>query len=106
MTRPSSCCWGPARSRSAPGVMVHGYGLVKTTVRTVVSLHGSSHGFKTIDEFRGHSLQYFTTHAELVRRQADIKAAGKAAKAGMVTQDKTWDGEKFVEQSDKLVAND
>ena len=96
---------GASTIQVCTGVMIHGYGLVQTMCEQL-SAFMDKHGFTTIDEFRGHSLQYFTTHAELVRRQADIKAAEKATKAGMVTQDKTWDGEKFVEQSDKLVAND
>ena len=96
---------GASSIQVCTGVMIHGYGLVKTLCDEL-SAFMDRHGFKTIDEFRGHSLQYFATHAELVRRQAEIKAAEKAAKAGMVTQDKTWDGDKFVEQSNKLVAND
>ena len=40
----------------------------------------------------------------------NIKAGGafaeKAARAGMVTQDTAWEGDTFVEQSDKLVSND
>ena len=62
------------------------------------------HGFETIDDFKGHSLQYFTTHADLVRRQAERKAAQKAA-AGpkkIVTADGEWRGASFVQQSDAL----
>jgi hypothetical protein len=62
-------------------------------------------GFKTIEEFRGHSLQYFTTHADLVARQAEAKAIDRAAAKGTVTKDTQWQGDKFVEQSQKLVAN-
>jgi len=36
------------------------------------------HGFETLDDFRGHSLQFFTTHADLVKRQAEARAAKKA----------------------------
>ena len=64
------------------------------------------HGFEDIEEFRGHSLNFFTTHAELVRRQGEIKAAEKTAREDMVTQDTNWDGDQFVEQSNKLVANE
>ena len=64
------------------------------------------HKFESIDQFRGHSLQYFTTHADLVRRQAEAKAMEKAAAAGTVTKDAQWSGDKFVEQSRKLVANE
>ncbi|MBX3381026.1 MAG: NAD-dependent dihydropyrimidine dehydrogenase subunit PreA [Phycisphaeraceae bacterium] len=86
------------------GVMIHGYGLVKELCRGL-SAFMDSKGFKTIDEFRGHSLQYFTTHHDLVQRQASAKALEKAAAEGRVTKDTQWTGEKFVEQSNKLVAN-
>ena len=87
------------------GVMIHGYKLAKTLCDEL-SAFMERHGFESIEDFRGHALQYFTTHAELVRRQAMVKAAERAEKSGMVTKDAGWEGDKFVEQSDKLVAND
>ena len=87
------------------GVMVHGYGLVKTLCEEL-SAFMDRHGFESIEDYRGHSLNFFTTHAELVRRQAEVKAAEKARRADMVTRDTSWDGDKFVEQSNRLVAND
>ncbi|MBS0191800.1 MAG: NAD-dependent dihydropyrimidine dehydrogenase subunit PreA [Phycisphaerales bacterium] len=86
------------------GVMIHGYALVKELCRGL-SAFMDSKGFKSIEEFRGHSLQYFTTHADLVQRQAAAKALEKAAAEGRITKDTQWTGEKFVEQSNKLVAN-
>ncbi|MBS0189296.1 MAG: NAD-dependent dihydropyrimidine dehydrogenase subunit PreA [Planctomycetes bacterium] len=86
------------------GVMIHGYALVKELCRGL-SAFMDAKGFKNIEEFRGHSLQYFTTHADLVQRQAAAKALEKAAAEGRVTKDTQWTGEKFVEQSNKLVAN-
>lgn len=96
---------GASTIQVCTGVMIHGYGLVKSMCEQLAAFM-ELHSFNTIDDFRGHALQYFTTHAELVRRQAAIKAADKAARSGMVTEDKRWDGEKFVEQSNDLVAND
>ena len=58
------------------------------------------HEFNTIADFQGHSVQFFTTHADLVRRQAEEKAAEKAMK--VVTADEQWSGDDFVEQSDAL----
>ena len=58
------------------------------------------HKFSSIDDFRGHSVQYFTTHADLVARQAAAKAAKKAK--NMVTADEQWSGDDFVDQSDAL----
>lgn len=86
------------------GVMIHGYKLIET-LNEQLSAFMDKHNFKSIDDFRGKSLKYFTTHADLVKRQAMVKAAEKAAKAGMVTKDTAWEGDRFVEQSSKLVAN-
>jgi dihydropyrimidine dehydrogenase (NADP+)/dihydropyrimidine dehydrogenase (NAD+) subunit PreA len=85
------------------GVMIHGYQLIDT-LREGLLRFMEQHGFESIESFRGHSLQFFTTHAELVRRQAEVKAAERAAKAGMVTRDTAWEGDRFVEQSDRLVS--
>lgn len=86
------------------GVMKHGYAMVKQLCAGL-SAFMDKHKFETIEQFRGHSLQYFTTHADLVRLQAQVKAAEAAQRSGMVTKDTQWTGDKFVEQSEKLVAN-
>ena len=87
------------------GVMIHGYGMVKDMCEQLAAFM-EQHGFSTLDEFRGVSLPYFSTHADLVKRQAEAKAEAKARRADMVQKDTHWDGEKFVEQSDRLVSND
>src|SRR5436190_23623609 len=56
------------------GVMIHSYKMIHELNRGL-SAFMDQHGFKTLEDFRGHSLQYFTTHADLVRRQADVKSA-------------------------------
>ena len=70
------------------------------------------HKFETLADFKGKSLDYFTTHAELVRMQAERKAKDKAAAAEkaaaaaapkkMVAADGEWSGDEFVKQSDAL----
>ncbi len=61
------------------------------------------HKFETLDDFRGYSLDYFTTHAELVRVQGERKAAQKAAEhERTIRADSDWSGDKFVEQSAAL----
>lgn len=86
------------------GVMIHGYPLVKQLCAGL-STFMDTHGFATVEAFRGHSLRYFTTHADLVVRQAAERAGG--AKAGdVVTKDTQWSGDTFVEQSRRLVSND
>lgn len=87
------------------GVMIHGYGMVKQMCEQL-SAFMDAHGFASVDDFRGVSLPYFSTHADLVRRQAEAKAAAKAKRAGMVEKDTEWHGDRFVEQSDRLVSND
>lgn len=65
------------------------------------------HGFRTIAKFKGHSLQYFTTHYDLVKRQAEARQSGKSAAAAKadapaVKADHEWRGDDFVRQSDAL----
>ena len=61
------------------------------------------HKFGTLDDFRGHSLDYFTSHAELVRIQGERKAAKKAAERDRtIRADGDWSGDTFVEQSAAL----
>ncbi|MEM7227196.1 MAG: NAD-dependent dihydropyrimidine dehydrogenase subunit PreA [Planctomycetota bacterium] len=84
------------------GVMKHGYQLIHT-LREQLDSFMARHEFETIDEFRGASLPYFTTHAELVRLQRDERAARR--QRAVVQQDGDWEGERFVEQSAALSGN-
>src|SRR5205814_190445 len=59
------------------GVMKYGYDMVKRMKDELLSFM-AKHNFNSIADFKGHSLQYFTTHADLVKRQAEAKAAAKA----------------------------
>jgi dihydroorotate dehydrogenase subfamily 1 len=96
---------GASTVQVCTGVMIHGYEMIKPLCAQL-SAFMDSKGFKSIEEFRGHSLQYFTTHADLVQRQKDAKAAERNAAKGTITKDTQWQGDKFVEQTKKLVAND
>lgn len=85
------------------GVMKMGYGCLRGMLDEL-SEFMVRHGFQQIREFRGHSLPYFTTHAELVRMQKEAKAKAKGAERSpqVVTADEEWHGEEFVKQSDAL----
>ncbi len=93
------------------GVMKMGYGMVKPMMDELAAFM-DEHGFNTIDDFKGHSLQFFRTHAELVEIQAEARAkkkaahaAKKAAEAGddkMIREDAQGTGDDFVDQSDAL----
>ncbi|HTL30969.1 MAG TPA: NAD-dependent dihydropyrimidine dehydrogenase subunit PreA [Tepidisphaeraceae bacterium] len=84
------------------GVMKYGYGMVNKMKDDLLSFM-AKHKFERITDFKGHSLKYFTTHADLVKRQAEAKAAAKAkVAAGVVAKDGEWQGDQFVKQTDAL----
>src|SRR5262245_42615492 len=60
------------------GVMKFGYEHVKPMCEELLAFM-AKHEFETVAEFKGKSLDYFTTHADLVKRQQERKAAQKAA---------------------------
>ena len=84
------------------GVMKFGYEHIKPMCDQLLSFM-EKHKFETPADFKGKSLDYFTTHADLVKRQGERKAAQKAAVAGkMVKSDAEWSGDHFVKQSNEL----
>jgi len=86
------------------GVMKYGYDMVKKCKEELLAFMEAKK-FNTISDFKGHSLQYFTTHADLVQRQAQAKAAAAAAKLAAkkaIAKDNEWKGDEFVQQSDAL----
>lgn len=84
------------------GVMKFGYGMVQPLCDQLLAFM-EKHHFETLADFKGASLPYFTTHADLVKRQQDRKAAQKAAEEQKtVRADGEWTGDDFVKQSDAL----
>lgn len=84
------------------GVMKLGYGCIKPMCEELLAFM-EKHGVETLDEVRGRSLPYFTTHAELVRMHQERKAARKDNTATQVVKtDAEWTGDEFVKQSDAL----
>jgi len=84
------------------GVMKEGYRIVKPMCDELLAFM-EKHRFEKLDDFKGHTLQFFTTHTDLVARQAEARAAKQAeAKKKMITADAQWDGDDFVKQSDAL----
>lgn len=84
------------------GVMKFGYEMVKPMGDELLAFM-ARHKFETLADFKGRSLDYFTTHADLVQRQAVRKAAQKAVAATKVVKsDGEWSGAEFVKQSDAL----
>lgn len=50
------------------------------------------------------SLQYFTTHTELVRRQQEAINQRKAVRRGLQS-DKDWTGDGFVKETESMISN-
>ena len=85
------------------GVMKFGYPIIKPMQEQLLAFM-DKHKFERLEDFKGHTLQYFTTHADLVKRQADARAAKKAEhdRQKMIRADAEWDGDDFVKQTDAL----
>jgi dihydroorotate dehydrogenase subfamily 1 len=83
------------------GVMKFGYESIQP-MRDQLLEFMAKHGFETVADFKGKSLAYFTSHADLVRRQAERKAEQKAGATKAVKSDADWKGDSFVRQSDSL----
>ncbi|BBM98806.1 dihydropyrimidine dehydrogenase (NADP+) [Marchantia polymorpha subsp. ruderalis] len=85
------------------GVMMHGYPLVKK-LNSELQAFMSKHGFTSIEDFRGASLEYFTTHMELVRMQKEAVSVRRSVRKGLAS-DKDWTGEGFVKETETMVSN-
>src|ERR1041385_7088040 len=93
---------GADTTQVCTGVMKFGYDMVKRMCDELLAFM-EKHKFETLADFKGKSLDYFTTHADLVKRQSDRKAAQKASySAQVVKNDAEWHGDDFVKQSQAL----
>jgi dihydropyrimidine dehydrogenase (NADP+)/dihydropyrimidine dehydrogenase (NAD+) subunit PreA len=84
-------------------VMKFGYSIVHEMQDQLLAFM-EKHKFERIEDFKGYSVQFFTTHAELVRRQAEARAAKKAEhdRKKVIQTDAEWHGEEFVNQTEAL----
>lgn len=85
------------------GVMMHGYGIVKKLCSELKDFM-RKHNFSSIDDFKGLSLEYFTTHTDLVKRQQEAIQQRKAIRKGLAS-DKDWTGDGFVQETESMVSN-
>ena len=83
-------------------MMVHGYPVIKKLVGGLQAFM-TEHDFKSVSEFKGLALPYFTTHAHLVELQKKAIAEKKAKKG--LSSDKEWSGDGFVKEAESMVAN-
>jgi dihydroorotate dehydrogenase subfamily 1 len=84
-------------------VMKVGYRCIREMLDELAAFM-DQHGFRTLSDFKGRSLQYFTTHYDLVARQAAARKKPAAAKVDgqPVKADHEWRGDDFVKQTDAL----
>ncbi|XP_002967964.2 dihydropyrimidine dehydrogenase (NADP(+)), chloroplastic [Selaginella moellendorffii] len=85
------------------GVMMYGYPLVKRLCKELQAFM-AKHNFTSLDDFRGTSLQYMTTHTDLVQRQQEAIRSRRAARKGLAS-DKDWTGDGFVKETELMVSN-
>jgi dihydropyrimidine dehydrogenase (NADP+)/dihydropyrimidine dehydrogenase (NAD+) subunit PreA len=85
------------------GVMKFGYPIIHKMKDQLLAFM-EKHKFERIEDFKGYSVQFFTTHADLVKRQADARAAKKAEheRRKVIQSDAEWKGEDFVTQTEAL----
>lgn len=79
---------GASTTQVCTGAMLHGYGIIDGLCSGLGDFM-DRHGFKCVEEIVGKSLPYFTTHADLVKRQLDAKRE----KAGQAGRDEMWQGD-------------
>ncbi|MEM9660507.1 MAG: NAD-dependent dihydropyrimidine dehydrogenase subunit PreA, partial [Planctomycetota bacterium] len=94
---------GASTVQVCTAVMKFGYGVVHQLEEDLLAFM-ERHSFERPEEFCGHSVQYFTSHSDLVRRQAEARAAKSADRRTprSVRGDADWRGDDFVRQSDAL----
>lgn len=94
---------GAQRAQVCTGVMIHGYPLVKSLAGGLQGFM-AQHGFSSVDQFRGASLPFFTTHTDLMHRQRRAVEEKKKGRVGLVN-DADWTGDRFVEDAASMVSN-
>jgi dihydropyrimidine dehydrogenase (NADP+)/dihydropyrimidine dehydrogenase (NAD+) subunit PreA len=93
---------GASTVQSCTGPMLQGFGMVEELIEGTLAFM-EQHGFETLDDFRGASLPYFTTHSQLVELQAKKKAL-QAAK--LANKDTEWGKGDVSEQTAALTSNE
>ncbi|MBV70558.1 MAG: NAD-dependent dihydropyrimidine dehydrogenase subunit PreA [Myxococcales bacterium] len=78
---------GSSTVQVCTGAMLRGYELIEELC-TGLSDFLDKHDFSSVEDCIGHSLPYFTTHADLVDRQRTAKRAN----AGRANRDNMWKG--------------
>ena len=91
---------GSSTVQMCTGAMLQGYEVINKVKEELLEVM-REHGFETLDEMRGLAVEHFSTHADLVERQRQAKAA----KVGNAMDNETWKGE-IAKETDSLTADD
>jgi dihydropyrimidine dehydrogenase (NADP+) len=83
--------------------MLHGYGMVKNLCGGLQQLM-AQHDFKSVSEFKGKALPYFTTHSHLYEMQSEAIQARRKKREGLA-DDAAWTGDGFVKETESMVSN-
>ncbi len=84
------------------GAMLQGFEMVTELSEGVLALL-EQHGFADLQSAVGHSLQYFTTHHDLVEKQAEKRALKAAA---MANRDTEWGKGRVQDETKALTSNE
>jgi dihydropyrimidine dehydrogenase (NADP+) len=90
---------GASTVQVCTGAMLRGYDIIGE-LRTGLEAFMAEHGFRSVREFVGASLPYFSTHADLVERQRQARVD----KAGRAGRDNEWKGE-IAKETEALTSN-
>ncbi len=91
---------GSSTVQVCTGAMLQGYGCI-AKLKEELSQFMEENEFSKISDFVGHSLPYFSTHADLVERQ-QIAKDKKAGRAGL--DNETWKGD-IAKETEDLTSN-
>lgn len=92
---------GSSTVQVCTGAMLQGYGVIQKMKDELIEFMEEK-GFEKLTDFIGHSLEYFSTHANLVERQKEAKIK-KAGRAGLDAE--TWKGD-IAAETKSLTANE
>ena len=85
------------------GVMLHGYSVVKNLCGGLQQFM-KQHDFKSVSDFQGASLPYFTTHSHLYEMQTEAIQQRRKQRSGLA-DDAAWTGDGFVKETESMVSN-
>jgi dihydroorotate dehydrogenase subfamily 1 len=91
---------GASTVQVCTGAMLQGHSMVQELIEGLDAFMEEK-GFTTVREFVGTSLQYFTTHHQLVERQREAKRA----KAGQRNRDLDWGEDNLADMTTNLTTN-